>query len=244
MHGPAPLDRVAPTLRPPGRPAGHQRWRDLLFLHWEVPVAAVRPLVPADLQLDLTPDGRLYVGLVPFAMRDVRPAWSPRALAFDFLETNLRTYVHDGATPGVWFFSLEAASFIAVHAARLGWGLPYHHARMAHRFDGRVHHYGSVRRSDPSAGCEVAWEPGALLGPSAPGTLEHFLLERYVLFAQHRGRVLRGRVHHPPYPARRATLHAFTEGLFAAAGLPPAAGAPIVHASDGVDVDVFALEPL
>ena len=142
------MDRVTPTRRPEGENAGTQRWRDLLFMHWPVPVELVRPLVPKRLSLDLF-EGQLYVGLVPFAMHEVAPSWLPGALAFDFLECNLRTYVHlDGEEPGVWFFSLEAASWLAVQAARAGWGLPYHHAAMTSVLDRGHRVYETVRRGE------------------------------------------------------------------------------------------------
>lgn len=236
------MDRIAPTRRPPGANAGTQRWRDLLFLHWELPVAALRPLVPARLQLD-TWEGRALVGLVPFAMRDIAPRWLPRVMAQNFLETNLRTYVHlDGAEPGVWFFSLEASSWLAVTAARLGWALPYHHARMSMARHGERLDYETVRRSN-GARLEASWTPGKRLGAAAPGTLEHFLLERYVLYAARGDALYRGRVHHPAYEARTATLHRVQESLLAAAGLPGPGEAPaFVHACDGVDVEMFGLE--
>src|SRR5688572_14478242 len=123
------IDRVSPTKRPEGTNAGTQNWRELLFVHWTFEPEIMRKLVPDVLELDLW-EGRAYVGLVPFAMEDVRPAFSPRVLGMDFLETNLRTYVVHNGEPGVWFFSLEAASRLAVKAARMMWGLPYFHAEM------------------------------------------------------------------------------------------------------------------
>ena len=95
------IDRIAPTLRPLSPVVGYQNWRDLLFLHWPVPVEVLRPLVPAPLSID-TYDGVAYVGLVPFWMIGVRPNWAPTRSAFRFLETNVRTYTHlDGRDPGV-----------------------------------------------------------------------------------------------------------------------------------------------
>ncbi len=240
----AAMDRVAPTRRPPGANAGTQRWRDLAFVHWEVPVEALRPHVPARLELD-TWEGRAFLGLVPFAMRDIQPSWLPRVMAQDFLETNLRTYVHEGGQePGVWFFSLEASSWLAVTAARIGWALPYHHARMSMERSGERFDYETVRRRG-GARAAMSWTPGTLLGASAPGTVEHFLLERYVLYSERGGRLFRGRVHHAPYEARTATLHHMEESLAAAAGLPGLSGDPaFVHACDGVDVEMFALAPV
>src|SRR3712207_2006943 len=87
------IDRIAPTRRPAGWPAGYQDWRSLLFMHWPVPVEALRPLVPARLEIDLY-DGVAYVGLTPFAVKAARPLLAPKALGLRFLETNVRTYVH------------------------------------------------------------------------------------------------------------------------------------------------------
>ena len=123
------IDRVSPTHRPSGPARGYQQWRSLLFLHWPVPINVLRLLVPAELELDLL-DGVAYVGVVPFVMQGVRPRWWPQRGAFEFLETNVRTYVHHQGRPGVYFFSLDAASRLAVWAARRFWGLPYFHAEM------------------------------------------------------------------------------------------------------------------
>ncbi len=237
------MDRIAPTRRPDGPNAGTQLWRELLFLHWWVPVEALRPLVPARLGLDLW-EGRALVGLVPFRMERVRPAWFPQALSLDFLETNLRTYVHvDGDAPGVYFFSLEASSRLAVCGARMGFGLPYHHATMHMDTTDATFDYTSVRRSDPAARLDVRWRRDAALGPSEPGSLQHFLLERYLLYVVRGDVLFRGQVHHPPYPAFEAEVPRVTEGLIAAAGLPAPDRPPdLVHASTGVDVEVFALK--
>lgn len=236
------MDRVAPTRRPEGRPIGWQSWRDLLFVHWPMPVDALRPLVPEPLALD-THAGVAWVGVVPFLMQGVRPwRWWPKSLGFEFLECNLRTYVHlDGADPGVWFFSLEAASWLAVHAARIGWSLPYHHARMrSAQTDGRFD-YLTERRSD-GARFAARWTVGDARPPADPASLEFFLFERYFLYSARRGRLKRGQVHHPPYPVRAAHIERCEESLIAAAGLPAPHGAPpLSHFSAGVDVDIFAL---
>lgn len=238
----ASIDRIGPTLRPAGAARGHQRWRHLLFLHWPIPTEQLRPVVPASLDLD-TFDGVAYVGLVPFVMEGVRPAWAPEALAFDFLETNLRTYVHVGGTdPGVYFFSLEAASRIAVMAARVGWSLPYHYAEMSIQLDGDRVRYSSTRAGEPSARVEVDYRIGELLGASKPATLEHFLFERYLLHTERAGRLRTGQVHHTPYPVQRVELASCEEGLRAAAGLPAEPVAPaLAHYAAGVDVEIFDL---
>ena len=58
-----------------------QQWRDLVFLHWEYEPEVVRAAIARGLhQADLDPDcveldtfdGRAYVGLIPFRMRNLR----------------------------------------------------------------------------------------------------------------------------------------------------------------------------
>lgn len=236
------IDRIAPTRRPDETPSGEQKWRELFFLHWTFEPEAVRALVPEALELDLW-QGRAYVGVVPFRMVDIRPSWLPRPLAMDFLETNLRTYVVVNGEPGVYFFSLDASSWLAVQAARLGWGLPYFLATMTSERSGERIRCATHRRGT-DAHLTLDASIGELLGPSAPGTLEHFLMERYLLFTADGARVDRGHVHHVPYPAQRATVHAVDCTLLKAAGLPTPEGAPIAHYAEGVDVEVFGPHPL
>lgn len=140
------IDRIAPTRQPDGSPVGYQSWRDLAFIHWRVPIEEIQALLPDPLMVD-TFDGSAWVGLVPFAMRKVRPWWSPSVSGIsNFLETNVRTYVHkDGRDPGVWFFSLEASQSLAVRLARKFWNLPYYYAGMSLNKNANQIHYQSNR---------------------------------------------------------------------------------------------------
>ena len=202
----------------------------------------LEPLLPPGLALD-TFDGQAFVGVVPFTMTRVQPVWLPFPLAFH--ETNVRTYVHrDGRDPGVWFFSLDAANRLAVAAARSAWGLPYHFARMsvARAADGAIE-YVSERRSRAASGrCSVRARPVGSAAPATPGTLEHFLLERYFMYVHSRaGSLWRGQVHHAPYPAQRAEVELCDESLCAAAGIARSADPPLAHHASGVDVEIFPL---
>jgi uncharacterized protein YqjF (DUF2071 family) len=229
---------------PAFRAAGFQRWRSLLFVHWEVPASTLSSLVPRPLQVD-TFEGRAYVGLIPFDMPEVRPlrGLPPIPTAGRFLETNLRTYVRLDGQPGVWFFSLDAQSTLAVLGARAVFGLPYFRAAMTLRTAGNQTHYTS-RRSWPRPGAAAAtldlqYRVGDPIGPAAPGSREHFLVERYTLYARHplRG-LLRGQVRHQPYPLRRATVSHLQQTLTHAAGLTTLGEVLPALFSDGVDVDI------
>ncbi|WP_161604510.1 YqjF family protein [Roseiconus nitratireducens] len=234
-------DRIGPTARPPGKNDGTQSWESLLFCHWRFDAAVLRPLVPESLELDLF-EGQAFVGLVPFKMRDIKPPWLPQRWAFNFFETNVRTYVTYRGEPGVYFFSLDASSLLAVWAARIGWSLPYHHATMTGSQQDQVHRYQSHRRGGQGKH-RVAFRVQDPLGASLPGTLEYFLLERYLLFVLRGGAVYRGQVHHAPYQAWTAEVLDLEEQLLAAAGMPAPGRMPdLVHYCPGVDVEVFAIE--
>jgi hypothetical protein len=246
------IDRIAPTRRPEGRVAQRQSWKNLTFLHWRVPESVLRPLVPKELTID-TFEGDAFVGLVPFTMTGVRPLWAPAVPGIsNFHETNVRTYVHlEGRDPGVWFFSLDAASRVAVTVARTFWHLPYHHARMSLDVRGegldQEIDYVTERLGPPPvpAGCKVQTRITSGVELAVPGTLEHFLAERYILFADTGGgKLSRGQVHHVPYPLQRARAVTWEESLLAANQITRPDAEPLAHYAAGVDVEIFALEPL
>jgi uncharacterized protein YqjF (DUF2071 family) len=224
-------------------PVGRQLWRDLLFLHQPVPADLLRARLPPGLELDLH-DDQAWATLIPFAIFGSRPVGAPRLLGLDFLEVNLRTYVRGpGGEAGIFFFSLEASSWLAVAGARLGYALPYFPAAMERSLEAggaRIHYRSARRAGGRGIGLEVTWVVDEPMNPATPGSLDHFLVERYVLFAARGRRLIRARVRHHPYPLRRARVESLQESLFARAGLPGLlAPPPLVHFSPGVDVDIF-----
>ena len=74
------------------------------------------------------------------------------------------------------------------------------------------------------------------------GSLEHFLFERYLLYALANERLYVGQVHHSPYLFSRRNSCPLDETLLAAAGLSRPDVPPLAHFSEGVDVKIYALE--
>jgi uncharacterized protein YqjF (DUF2071 family) len=245
------IDRVSPTRRPLRRAIVRQKWRELLFVHWPVPPEVVRPRVPPELELDLF-EGSAYLGLVPFTMAGVRPVGLPPIRGLSrFHEINLRTYVRVGnRDPGVWFFSLDAASSWAVRFARAFFHLPYHRAQMflerelAGSTDlSTTRLYAGVRHwpGPLPASYAIRAAPTGVIQTAQTGTLEHFLVERYILYTLWRGCLYEGRVYHTPYPLQTGEILSLDETLLTASGFRRPTSAPLVHFATGVDVEVFAL---
>ena len=233
-------ERARARERPAGRPAMRQIWQHLAFLHWPVARDAIARLLPPGLDVDVF-DGAAYVGIVPFTIPLTRTARLGAPMAPAFHEINLRTYVHRGGRdPGVWFFSLDATSRLAVAGARLAYGLPYFHADITLAETGAAVDYRSRRRRSPAA-FAARYQPTDPVAPAAPGSLEFFLAERYLLYSAP-GRGLRtARVHHTPYPLQVAAAADVEQTLTSVAGLPACAGPPaLIHYAREVDVAIFS----
>ena len=225
-----------------------QKWRELLFLHWAYDADEIQRTLPPGLYVD-TFEGVAYLGLVPFFMQDVRPRFCPAIPGLsNFLETNLRTYVYDErGVAGVWFYSLDANQWLAVKMARAFFKLPYFYARMEAektQTGGEVLYSTWRRGTDARLGSRFRYRGLGPLRQAEPGSLEFFLIERYILFAwaENSGRLSTGQVYHRPYPIGEAEVPEWDEALFELDGFPRPGRAPDhVLMSPGVDVDIFAL---
>jgi uncharacterized protein YqjF (DUF2071 family) len=220
-----------------------QSWRNLLFAHWPVPAAVLKPLVHPALTVQEL-DATSWIGVVPFRMRGVmrRPLPDlPWISAFP--ELNLRLYVTYEGRPGVWFLSLDAANPLAVWAARRLFHLPYEHARMSVTREGDAVRYRSERRGRRNAiAFEARYRPSSERWLAAPGSLDHWLTERYCLYtASSRGALLRAEVHHAPWPLQRAEAEIERNDLLVPHGLT-VTGEPLLHFAQRLDVVVWPLE--
>jgi uncharacterized protein YqjF (DUF2071 family) len=220
-----------------------QTWNDLLFAHWPVPRERLRQLVPAGLDLDVY-DGQGWVAITPFRMSGVRLRGLPPFPGLStFPELNVRTYVTLDGKPGVFFFSLDATNPVAIAVARLWFHLPYVRARMATRWDGTVIHYDSRRlqRDTPPVVFRGRYHPTGDVFHAQPGSLEHWLTERYCLYAvDTQAHVYRGEIHHVPWPLQPAAadIDANTMTLPLALTLP--ATPPLLHFARRLDVVAWA----
>ena len=232
--------------RPWELPRGAWRWRqsweDLLFAHWPVKAASLRRLVPEGLRIDEY-EGTTFVGVVPFRMSGVmlRPMPDlPWISAFP--ELNVRLYVERDGKPGVWFLSLDAHNPLAVWAARKFFHLPYFRARMACDREGAQVRYASARTDQPRpARFRACYAPRGVPCEARAGTVEHFLTERYCLYARSpSGRLLRTDVHHVPWPLQVAEADIEQNELTSAHGFELNGAPPLLHFARRVDVVVWS----
>jgi len=239
------LERLAIRERPDGQPIMHQTWGKLLFMHWRIEEELLRPLIPAKLTID-TFNGSAWIAVTPFTMWDVRafPPFVPALPGLSSMhELNVRTYIHFDKVPGVWFFSLDASSSIAVMTARAFFHLPYFNADMELDEDDRAITYSSARTHDqaPPAKLSARWKVGETLPYSHPGSLEFFLTERYCLYSAHKQKLYRARIFHEPWPLQKASISSFDSTMIESHGLPTRKDEPLLHYAEEISVDIWPL---
>lgn len=227
-----------------------QRWSEVLFAHWPMEPRAVQATLPRGLEVEVFEDSA-WVGVVPFKMEAIRPRGLPPVPGLSwFLEMNVRTYVRDRwGRSGVWFYSLDCNQALACAVARRFFRLNYRDATMAVAGADEMGWTSySSRCLDAAGSAHLRRKSLKKTDPARPaleGTLEHFLVERYRLFAHdaERGRLLSGRVAHQPYRLLPATLEICEmDALFSSNGLPVPVGGPVhVVWSPGVQVRVFGV---
>ena len=219
-----------------------QTWHHLLFAHWRVEPAAIDRLLPAPLAAQRR-DGSAWLGVTPFAVAALRLRGAPPLPWLSwFPELNVRTYVEVDGKPGIYFFSLDAGRRAAVAAARRSHRLPYFRARMRVQRSGTEIRYASERidPSGPAARLRARYRPA---GASADDPLGRWLAERYCLYVvDERKRVLRGDIHHPPWPLQPAQATFEVNGMGEPLGIP-LRGDPVLHYSRRQDTLIWALAP-
>ena len=234
-HRPIPMPRRPWT--------STQKWHDLLFAHWAIAPESLRDLVPPQLELDLF-DGKAYVGVIPFWMSGIRGRSLPPLPGLNsFPELNVRTYVRYRDTPGVYFFSLDAANLAAVWAARAVYALPYFHAHMSIRSAGEKFSYTSRRLQNPRPAEFIGrYWPVSAVRTSARDSLEYFLTERYCLYTIKRSKVYRTYIHHTPWPLQDADAQIDMNTMAQSAGIDLPATKPLLHFARFLEVLIWLPE--
>jgi len=220
-----------------------QSWHDLLFAHWAVDAALLRGRIPAGFELDLF-EGQAYVAVVPFHMTNVAPRGVPSLPMLSALnELNVRTYVTIGGKPGVYFFSLDAESTVAVTVARTMFHLPYFTASMNVDLKGDAVTYRSRRTSgDAPAELACSYRPVGPAFAASKGSLEWFLTERYCLYTlDSTNHACRLEIHHPQWPLQHAAAQFDVNTMADAAGIRLPSMAPVLHFAKRQDMVAWPL---
>ena len=224
-----------------------QTWHDLLFAHWPIALAALRPVVPPQLPLE-TWEGECWVGVVPFWMSGVRSRGMPAIPGLSrFPELNVRTYVTHGGKPGVYFFSLDAGSPLAVVVARTTFFLPYYVARFAIANEGERVRYACDRTHAGAKRVElrVGYGPTGASFAARPGTLEDWLTARYCLYsASPRGKIYRGEIHHAPWPLQPAEAEFTRNTMASGQGIALPDTPPLLHFARRLDILAWRIRPV
>ena len=227
-------------------------WHDLLFMHYEVDPQSLQKLLPDSVTVDCF-HGKAYVGIVPFRMSDVAPRFCPELpWVSRFPELNVRTYVTIDGKPGVWFFSLDATSRIAVRAARTLFHLPYVDANIefekkARPGPGDWIKYHSIRTDAHAEPAELYCEyrPVGDWYFAKPQTLTHWLTARYCLYtANKNGTVYRGEINHAPWRLQDAQAIVHADSMTDSLGLDISGQKPLLHFSSSTKVVAWRLEKL
>jgi uncharacterized protein len=220
-----------------------QTWNELLFAHWPMAPEMLRPIVPPQFPLD-TFNGQCWVAVAPFYMTGVRARLIPSISGLSaFPELNVRTYVTVDGKPGVYFFSLDAASRVAVWTARATYRLPYFFARMDVRERNGWIQYRS-ERVNAEARLRVRYRPIGPVQLRAPGTLEHWLTERYSLYTVSNGSVYRGEIHHEQWSLQDAEAEISENTMANVCGIKLPETAPLLHFARKLEVLIWSLQKL
>lgn len=220
------------------------RWHDLLFAHWPIEAASLRKLLPRGLEVD-TFDGQAWIGVVPFHMTGIRFRRFPSLCCLAFPELNVRTYVKRRGKSGVWFLSLDAASRLGVCVAKTWYRLPYHRAKMHVAIDGDEVTFSSRRvgRGASPAVFQARYQPTGPVVHADPGTLEHWLTERYALFATDgHGRIGCGDIHHVVWPLQPAEAEIPANTMLEPLGLQLTSQPPLLHFAKRIDAVAWSVE--
>jgi uncharacterized protein YqjF (DUF2071 family) len=185
------------------RPLFRGEWLDVVFLHYEMEPEALQRWVPYPLDIW---DGRAYVSLVSFTLAGL--CWDPfrrvtrlllRPIS-DHAFLNVRTYVRVGDEVGIFFLAEWLSNRLSVPLGRPAFGLPYRFGQFERQndFEGGISGLIAARGGEVRFCGELGSAP--VFGPCCEGSLDEFLLERYIAFTDWANLRRCFRVWHQPWP--------------------------------------------
>ncbi|MBT2637525.1 DUF2071 domain-containing protein [Bacillus sp. ISL-39] len=207
-----------------------QEWHHTLFVHWPVPAASLREHVPQELEID-TFDGSAWIGIVPFQVKNTRGRFTPSIPGVSsYLEVNVRTYVKYGGRTGVYFFLLDANHLLAVLGAKAVFGLNYKQANISFQEKNQFEMISRrVQADGGNAKMELRYIPETQVFSAKPGTLEHWLTERYCLWTKRSSKLVRGDIHHTKWELQQASAEITQELLIPFINQDLLEQQPLVH---------------
>ncbi len=220
-----------------------QEWRNLSFLHWEVEPEKLKQYIPEDVEIDYF-NGKSYVGVIPFLMKNVRPRYLPSVPGIStFPEFNIRTYVKKNGKAGVLFLTLDAQSRVTCTYAPRAYGLPYNYAKCKLKIKEDFFEWESRRTKE---GFELKGTCVAISEEmqAEPNTIENFLFERYSLYVKHKNTSKMAYTLHDPWKFKegKATLSVNTLTESYNLGIKNPLIPDLVHMSNGVYVHTWSIE--
>jgi uncharacterized protein YqjF (DUF2071 family) len=244
-----------PWLPPNGHWLLSQSWNDLLLAHFAMEPAVLRKLVPEELTLELY-DGVAWLTISPFCASHVRPSGIPPMPALSyFSQINVRTYVTMGGKPGIYYFSVDAASLSAVWFARMFFRMQYWHSSIqvsgatiqARKGPDPTIHFRAKRLHGPetrrgAAKLDVAYAPEGEVERARKGSLDAFLTERYCVYSWHGRKYYRTEVHHQPLGLQRVRAEFMENSIAEPLGIELAGGPELCHFSRSLKMLVWAPE--
>lgn len=190
-------------------------WMSVLFIHYEVEPARLQAEVPFPLDVR---DGKAYVSVVAFSQERLRFAfggemtnWVGRWFAnHKFL--NVRTYVRHGDETGIFFLAEWVPKRVATWLGPPLFGLPYRFGRIEYEHGERKMR-GCVTGRETGFSYKAERDAAQCFAPCERGSLDEFLLERYVAYTDWHGLRRMFRVRHEPWPQTRVEVMVDNESL-------------------------------
>jgi len=194
-----------------GEPLFLAGWERALFMHFEVDPETLQCVVPFELDLW---NGKAFISLVAFTMRDMRPRFggAPMRWLFKPIAThsflNVRAYVRHRGEAGICFLAEWLSSWLSVQLGPRLYGLPYRFAKIDYRHIHESHELSGTVTS-PRSHKQFSYTAklsSDVFAPGGAGSLDEFLLERYSSFNRRGQSKLFFRIWHPPWPQTAAEV--------------------------------------